>query len=204
MTIATYAELQSAIADFLNRQDMTSVIPTFIALAEAQIARDVRHWRMIEQTTLTVDGQYEAIPADWVETIRMVLSTSDRRRLETGSLNELMDRRHRDDTVGAPMLYAHVGDQFEFYPTPDGSYSVELTYYKTIPALSVSNTSNWLLTQAPDVYLYGSLIQSAPYLSDDQRATIWAGFYAASVSQLNAASDAARTSGSLRLRTRNQ
>ena len=204
MSITTYGELQTSVASWLNRDDLAAVVPTFIALAEAQIARDVRHWRMIEQTTLTVNDQYEAIPDDWVETIRMVLSTSDRRKLETGSLNELMDRRHVDDSVGAPMLYAHVGDQFEFYPTPDGSYSVELTYYRTVPALSGSNPTNWLLTQAPDVYLYGSLVQSAPYLSDDQRATIWAGFYAASVSQLNAASDAARTSGSLRLRTRNQ
>jgi len=204
MAITTYSELQASVASWLNRDDLAAVVPTFIALAEAQIARDVRHWRMIEQTTLTVNEQYEAIPDDWVETIRMVLSTSDRRKLETGSLNELMDRRHVDDSVGAPMLYAHVGDQFEFYPTPDGSYSVELTYYRTVPALSGSNPANWLLTQAPDVYLYGSLVQSAPYLSDDQRATIWAGFYAASVSQLNAASDAARTSGSLRLRTRNQ
>jgi hypothetical protein len=204
MAITTYSELQASVASWLNRDDLAAVVPTFIALAEAQIARDVRHWRMIEQTTLTVNEQYEAIPDDWVETIRMVLSTSDRRKLETGSLNELMDRRHVDDSVGAPTLYAHVGDQFEFYPTPDGSYSVELTYYRTVPALSGSNPTNWLLTQAPDVYLYGSLVQSAPYLSDDQRATIWAGFYAASVSQLNAASDAARTSGSLRLRTRNQ
>ena len=204
MAITTYSELQASVASWLNRDDLAAVVPTFIALAEAQIARDVRHWRMIEQATLTVNDQYEAIPDDWVETIRMVLSTSDRRKLETGSLNELMDRRHVDDSVGAPMLYAHVGDQFEFYPTPDGSYSVELTYYRTVPALSGSNPTNWLLTQAPDVYLYGSLVQSAPYLSDDQRATIWAGFYAASVSQLNAASDAARTSGSLRLRTRNQ
>jgi hypothetical protein len=204
MALSTYAELQAAVSTWLNRDDLTAVIPDFITLAEAQIARDIRHWRMIEQATLTVDAQYEDIPADWVETIRMVLSTSDRRKLETASLSEIMDRRHVDDSVGAPMLYAHVGDKFEFYPTPDGSYSVELTYYETVPALSVSNTTNWLLTQAPDVYLYGSLVQSAPYLSDDQRITVWAELYAAATMRLNMASDAARSSGTLRLRTRNQ
>jgi hypothetical protein len=204
MSIGTYAELQTAVASFLNRDDLTAIIPTFIDLAEAQIARDVRHWRMVEQATLTVDGQYEAIPADWIESIRFATTTGERRRIETASMNEIAALRERDNAEAAPRLVAHVGDQFEFYPTPDGEYTVELTYYETIPALSDVQTTNWLLTHAPDVYLYGTLIQSAPYLYDDARTQVWAQLYSAAVLRLNDASNAAAVSGPLRLRTRNQ
>jgi len=80
---------------------------------------------------------------------------------------------------------------------------LELLYYAKVPALSDSNTTNWLLTEAPDIYLYGSLLPSAPYLDEDERATTWAQFYAAAIQQLNQASDQARYSGSgLRLKVR--
>lgn len=204
MTVSTYSELQTAVADFLDRDDLTSIVPTFIALAEANIQRDVRHWRQITKTTFTVDEQYEDLPSDWLETIRLSLDSTNGRKLELGSLAEIMDRRERwEDAVGTPQLYAHVGSQFEFWPTPDGSYSAELLYYAKVPDLA-TNSTNWLLTYAPDVYLYGSLVHSAPYLQEDARIQAWAALYAASAGKLNAESAAARGSGTLRIRTRNQ
>ena len=66
MAISTYAELQSAVGDFLNRQDLTTVIPTFIALAEADLNRSIRHRSMLTRSTATIDSQFTALPTDFL------------------------------------------------------------------------------------------------------------------------------------------
>ena len=203
MPISTYAELKSAVADWLNREDLTAVIPSFITLAEADISRTLRDYRMEKRSTATLEAQYSALPADWVETIRIQL-TDGTHRLELVSDGALADmRRSRSDATGRPTHYAHTAGGLELFPTPDASYEAELVYVAKVPALSDSATTNWLLSAAPDVYLYGALVQSAPYLKDDARATIWAGLYQSAITNLNAASERARYSGSgLRLRNR--
>lgn len=194
MSITTYAELKSAIADFLNREDLTSVIPTFIALAEASLNRDLRHWQMEKRSTATFDGQYEALPSDWVETVRVKAGNYS---LDLMSQADMLDKREAyEDATGAPQFYAHTAGQLELYPTPDGSYSGELVYYAKIPALSDSNTSNWLLSLAPDAYLYGSLLHTAPYLKNDERVATWATLYSNAVKALNATSRAGKWGGS--------
>ncbi len=204
MTITTYATLKTAIADFLNRDDLTSVIPTFIALAEADIQRKLRHWRMETRSTAQLDTQYSAIPADWIESIRFYLTTGETSRLELISQAELIDRKQADGNVtGRPAYYAMTGSQFELYPVPDGLYTGELVYFGKVPTLSDSATTNWLLTHAPDVYLYGALIHSAPYLKDDARIQIWAALYQSAIDSLNDSSNDARHSGTgLRLKIR--
>lgn len=204
MTITTYATLKTAVADFLNRDDLTSVVPTFIALAEADMQRKLRHWRMEQRATAQLDTQFSAIPADWVETIRFYLTTGETSRLELISQAELIDRKQADSNVtGRPYYYAMTGAQFELYPVPDGLYTGELLYFGKIPALSDSATTNWLLTNAPDAYLYGALIHSAPYLKDDARIQIWAALYQSAIDNLNNSSNDARHSGTgLRMKIR--
>lgn len=203
MSIDTYAELQSAIADFLNREDLSAVIPTFISLAEADINRTLRDYRMEKRSTALVDAQYSALPIDWVETIRVQIA-GDTSRLELVSDGALADMRAaRSDTGGKPTHYAHTAGGLELFPTPDAEYTVEIVYFAKVPALSVTATTNWLLSAAPDVYLYGALTQSAPYLKDDQRAPVWAGLYQNAITSLNTASERSRYSGTgLRLRIR--
>ena len=204
MAISTYSELQSSIADYLNRGDLTSAIPTFIHLAEAQINRDVRHWQMENRATTTFDGRYATRPSDWIMTQRMHLTTGTTTAMTLISQQAMAEKRMTaSDTSGTPLFYSHSESQFELYPTPDQSYTAEVLYYQKIPALSDSNTSNWLLSYAPDVYLYGSLIHSAPYLAEDERSTVWAAMYQASVNQLNLQSESSKTSGAgLKLRVR--
>jgi len=204
MTIANYSQLKTAVADFLNRDDLTSVVPTFIALAEADMQRKLRHWRMETRSTAQLDTQFSAIPADWVETIRFYLTTGETSRLELISQAEMIDRKQVDGNVtGRPYYYAMTGAQFELYPVPDGLYTGELLYFGKIPALSDSATTNWLLTNAPDAYLYGALIHSAPYLKDDARIQIWAALYQSAIDSLNDSSNDARHSGTgLRMKIR--
>lgn len=204
MAITTYSELQSAIADFLNREDLTSAIPTFISLAEADMQRKVRHWRMEARANASIDTQFSAVPADWVETTRFYITDSQTSPLDLISMAEMVQRRQQtENTSGRPRYYAMAGGQFEVFPTPDGTYTAELLYFSKIPALSVSNTTNWLLTDSPDAYLYGALVHSAPYLKDDARAQVWAALYQSAIDTLNNASNAARFSGTgLRMKVR--
>lgn len=203
MPISTYSELQSAISDWLNREDLAAVIPSFISLAEADISRTLRDYRMEKRSSATLEAQYSALPADWVETVRLQL-TGSTSRLELVSDGALADMRAaRADAGGKPTHYAHTAGGLELFPTPDASYEAELVYISKVPALSVGAPTNWLLSAAPDVYLYGALTQSAPYLKDDQRTTVWASLYQSAISNLNMASERARYSGSgLRLRNR--
>lgn len=205
MTITTYAELQTAVADFLNRDDLTSTIPTFISLAEADMQRRVRHWKMEARLAVAYDAQFEDIPADWIETVSLYLSDAHGpRQVDLISRAEMLDRRYQSaDTGGLPRFYAMAGDQFEFFPTPDEAYTGELLYIQTIPALSDGNTSNWLLTRAPDAYLYGALAHSAPYLSEDARAAVWVAAYENAINGLNIESSRSKHSGSgLRIKVR--
>lgn len=193
MALSTYAELQDSIAAFLNRDDLTSVIPDFITMAEARLNRDLRHWEMETRSTATFDEQYEPLPNDWQEMIRVNLVGES--PIELVSQNVLLDMRERDNTAGKPRFYAITSGNIEFYPAPDDGYDGEILYYAKIPALSDSMTSNWLLAFAPDAYLYGALVHSAPYLQEDQRAQIWAALYQSAVDQLNAKSDGGKWGG---------
>jgi hypothetical protein len=197
MALTNYTELKSSIADFLNRDDLTSVIPTFIALAEAQINRDIRHWKMEKRATAQVDSEYSKLPNDWLETIQAHLVGSGTYSLNLASRDTIADKRMADnDAKGRPVYYSHADSSIELFPTPDATYTLELLYYGKIGALGDSTADNWLLLDAPDIYLYGALIHSAPYLQEDGRASTWAQLYGAAVQKLNEASERSRMSGS--------
>jgi hypothetical protein len=199
MAITTYTNLKSTISDFLNRDDLDSIIPTFIQLAEAQMNRDIRHWQMETRVSgqQSQGDQYMQVPADWTETIRLTLTAGGTSVLQLLGLDSMADRRSKaEDVLDTPRFYAHVRGEFELYPTPDEDTDFELLYYAKIPALSDSNATNWLLEYAPDVYLYGALGHSAPYLQEDARLAVWAQMYAASVQNLNNQSERVKNSGS--------
>lgn len=195
--MTTYTQLKADIADMINRSDLTSVIPTFIRMAEARINRDIRHWRMESRAETEIDSQFHALPTDWLETISFHTNADGTNPIELMSKAEMQKRRGRtDDATGRPSFYALIGGQFEFYPTPDGTYSSDLLYYAKTPALSDSNATNWLLDEAYDVYLYGSLLHTAPYLQEDERIQTWGALYLEAAGALNDASNKAEWSGS--------
>ena len=208
MAINTYTTLNSAIADFLNRDDLTSAIENFISLAESQINRDIRHWKMETRSSgqQSPGDEYSQVPADWMETIRFHITDNGTSPLNLISRAAMSDKRaSNEDATGTPTHYTHADSQFQLYPTPSATTNTELLYYAKTQALSSSNSDNWLLLEAPDVYLYGALLHSAPYLGEDERIAIWAQMYSAAVQQLNSTSDKAKYSGSgLKLKIRGQ
>jgi hypothetical protein len=194
---STYAELKDQVRNFINKPDIDQTIDTFIDLAEADIARKVRHWKMEKRATVQLDDQYSRVPTDWLESIRFYLSGGDTYELELASRAELLSRRMNSvNTSGRPKYYTMSDGAFEIYPTPDAAYTAELLYFSQNTALSDENTSNWLLSDYPDVYLYGTLAHTAPFLGEDQRLPIWAQLYQSALDGVNMASEKARYSGS--------
>jgi len=197
MPITTYSELQTVIADFLDRDDQTERIKTFIDLAEVNMGRLVRHWRMERRSTAILDTQYSALPTDFLEPIRLQVQANPPHALELVGQGELMSRREiTSDTQGKPRYYAITDGSIEAFPTPDANYTLEMVYYGRIPALTTSNTSNWVLQYHADAYLYGSLIHSAPFLGEDARMQTWAALYQSAIDAINMESDKAKSSGS--------
>lgn len=197
MSITTYAELKTSIADFLNRDDLTSTIPTFISLGEAQIARDVRHWKQEKRVTTSVDERYENLPNDWLELKFVSLTTGA--MLETVSPSNMADMRARSDTPGTPKYVRMTADQLEFYPTPSAATDISMLYYARVPSLTDAAPTNWVLSDAPDILLYASLMHSAPYLAEDARVQIWGSLYQSGVEKLNIENQRGRVTGPMRM-----
>ena len=195
-----YTALKTEIAEFLNRDDLTSIIPTFISLAESEFQRVFRHWKMEARTSgqQSAGDQYMQIPADWLETIRLHLTGNGTSAVTLMSRSAMADIRAKNENAStmAPYYYCHADSQFELYPTPSEDTDFELLYYQKIPVLSASNATNWLLDEAPDVYLYGALKHSAPYLAEDARVAVWEKMYSDAVIATNMAAEKARYSGS--------
>jgi hypothetical protein len=196
MALTTYNELKSSVADWLNRTDLTAVVPDFISLAEAQIERTLRTRQMIVRATASIDTEYSAVPADFLETKSIKLNTSPVTALAFESIDALDQLKATAYiAAGKPQYFGIVGGQIRVLPVPDSTYTAELTYYAKLTKLSSTVTTNWLLAQAPDVYLYGALMQAAPYLKDDARITVWSSIYMKGLEDLQVADDRSATSG---------
>lgn len=191
MAITNYTELQSAVAGWLARDDLTSRIPDFITLAEAKFNRVLMHPKMEARTTLTVDTnltspEFLTLPTDF-QTMRSarLSGVTGKPRLAFMTQTQMDDFRYSSDNVSdQPVYFSIVGTQIELAPTPTQNYTVEVVYRGNIPALS-SNATNWLLTLAPDLYLYGSLLEAAPYIQNDERIGLWASAVSTVIDQLN-------------------
>jgi hypothetical protein len=143
-------------------------------------------------TTLTVDTgatdpEFLDLPSDF-QTMRSarLSGVTGKPRLAFMSQTQLEDYRFSiDDVSDQPVYFSIVGDQMELAPTPNEDYDVEIVYRARIPALTSGNTTNWLLTLAPDLYLYGALLESAPYTKKDDRVPLWASAVQTVMEQLN-------------------
>lgn len=191
MALSSYVELQAAVASWLARDELTSYIPDFIRLAEAKFNRVLFHPQMESRDTLTVDTnlaspEFLDLPTDF-QTMRMVRLPDEvgKPRLQFLSQTQIDDYRYSIDNVaGTPTYFTIVGDQIELAPTPNEDMDIEVLYRANIPALA-SNSTNWLLTLAPDLYLYGALLEAAPFNRNDVRVALWGSAVATVLDQLN-------------------
>ena len=194
MALGTYSDLLASTADFLNRSDLTSVIPDFVTMAEADLNRTLRVREMSVRTRAPIDSQYVKLPADFLGMRNIDLLTDPITPMTYKNLQNL-DIHRVGDATGKPIYYSIMQNNIEFAPVPDGDYTIEIVYYQKVPPLS-ANTTNWLLDAHPDAYLYGTLQHSAPYLQSDERVGIWAGKYMQIIEQITTSDEKAKFSGS--------
>ena len=192
--IVDYASLQIAVTEYLARdQDTTLIarIPTFIQLAEAKFNRQLFVRQMESRATALTDvtssePEFISLPADFQSMRRIRLSSVTRKpHLEFMSGIQLDEYRSSIANVpGHPRYFTIFGDEIEVAPTPDADYTIEMVYRQNIPPLA-ENATNWLLALAPDLYLYGALLESAPYIKEDSRIQTWGLGFSTALSDLN-------------------
>ena len=196
MAISTYSELKTAIASWLDRSDLTDIIPDFIALAETRHKRDFKIRRMETRVTANTiaDTEYYTLPDNYVAMRNIKLNTDPKTPLDFLT-PEIMDRLNAGSSTGKPKAYSIKGNDIQLRPIPDGVYEIEIAYYKHFTALSDSNTTNDMLTNHPDAYLYGALVEAEPYLMNDKRITVWQQFYDRAKVDIIASNERDRHSG---------
>jgi len=173
MTISTYAELQDQVYKFLLRDSSdlvitTAQVQTFIQLCEAELNRELKIRILQDSATVSTvaDQAYASLPTDFREVIDFKFSdspvgikwvTPEEYRLKYTGLS------------GRPEAYTIIGTRIYFGPTPAAIHTLNLDYYKKIPALTDSNTTNVILTDHPDVYLYGALKHAGIQITDAEK-----------------------------------
>jgi hypothetical protein len=212
MAITDYATLQAAIQDYADNDALTDArVQLAIQLAEGEInqkltegleaGRKIRP--MVTRSDITVDAEYETIPTSPSElalpiSLEITSITDQPWRVTYVDPDAMVQMKQREELVRSeleqllnlaaapPKHYTIVGTEFRFFPDPEASYTVEFTRYCRLPALSDSNTANWLLTAFPNVYLYASLAQAMAWDVDGNAETWDSAFQRAMVAVLNA------------------
>lgn len=174
MAIADFTDLKASIADFMNRQDATSAIPSFITLGEAEMNRKLRVRQMVARATATLSDEFESVPADFCGELALTLDNTPTIQLEFCDADKInFEKSRRSTLTGTPEIYSIQGDDLQLFPAPTSFWTARMVYYRTIPALSDSRLTNWLLTKYPDAYLYGSLSQAGNWLRGEPRLPQW-------------------------------
>ena len=192
--IVDYASLQTAVTEYLARdQDATLIarIPSFIQLAEAKFNRQLFVRQMEQRATAVVnlassEPEFISLPSDFQSMRRVRLSSvTGKPCLQFKSGTQIDEYRFGISNVPArPRYFTVFGNELELAPSPDAAYAVEMVYRQSIPALA-PNSTNWLLALAPDLYLYGVLLETAPYIKEDARIQTWGLGLSSALSDLN-------------------
>jgi len=196
MSLTTYSELKTSVANYLGRSDLTSQIPDFISLAEIRLNRSIRIRQMLKTATATTTGGDPTVglPSDFLEIRDLHVSGNPRSPL-TYMSPSAFSRDARADESGKPVFYTMRGAEFELAPIPNTTYTISMLYYAKPTALSDANTSNVFMANCADALLYGALLEAEPYLMNDARLQVWSSLYNNAVASLNDSDDASEYSG---------
>ena len=197
MAISNYSELTTAVANWLDRDDLTLRIPEFIALAEARFNRALRLRSMeAKYSANTVAGQRNlALPTGYIQMRNFQVNTSPLTTLSYVT-PEIYDRIWGGSTSGTPKFYTILANEISLGPIPATVQEVEMLFYKNFEHLSSVVATNWLIINAPDVYLYGAMMQAEPFIMNDERVPMWKMALDEAISSLQEQDNKDRHSGS--------
>jgi len=197
MAIGTYAELQTAVDNWLARSDLAGRSPEFISLAESRMNRELETQSQEKRkvSTLTADDDYVTLPTD-VRRIRHARLNTDPTTVLQFLTPNAADDLWSSNGTGKPKYYSVAGNEIYLRPTPDSAYVLEIDYIASISSLSATNTTNTILTRHPDVYLHGTLAEAFGYLMDDQRQAQHDALFSRSIGEIKAEEDRVKYGGS--------
>jgi hypothetical protein len=208
MTISSYGDLQAAVANYLARNDLTANIPDFITLAESRIfygsddptypspALRIRAMEQVTDPTVyrTAPGsQLLALPGGFLQARTVSLEATQHVDLDFVTQKQL-SALWAGGAQARPRVYSFQGNALSFGPTPDAAYGVTMTYYQRFDPLATTPT-NWLLSNAPGIYLYAALLEAEPFLMHDERLPVWAGMLSSLTRSIMRADQADRFGG---------
>jgi hypothetical protein len=181
--LTTYSGLVTSAGLWLNRTDLSTLIPDFIVMVEERLNRILRVPEMEETVTISTDGERIDLPTDFRKARSLYLDTDPRLELECVTLGTLRTK-YAVQATGKPECYAISGSEIVLGPAPDDEYDLILTYYQDIPAITSTSETNWLITKHPSIYLYGVLIQAEFYGWNDERLPIIKGAWDEAIGEL--------------------
>lgn len=196
MSITTYATLTSAVADWLNRDDLTDQVPTFIQMGESELRRRLQGAHL-ETGTVALDSGLVTLPAD-VGAVQDVFLEANSRTYVLSQTDIAGVIMQRGGIAAQPTHYAVGQGELWLGPVPDQTYTGTLVYEPFL-ALSDTQTTNWALSEAPDGYLYAALIAASPYLKDDVRVPLWQERLDRVIRDVKVASDRKRYGGRMQM-----
>lgn len=173
--VMTYDSLTSMVLQYLERQDQAVVnaIPTFISLAEFEIAQEIKTLGQLQvvEANMTADNAILQKPARWRKTVSMSVTVAGKKQPVYLRKYEYLKSYWPDaDQTDVPLYYADTDwEHWYLAPTPDQDYAFEVLYYERISPLSSTNQTNWLTQNAPNAMLFGTLLQAMQFLKNDQR-----------------------------------
>lgn len=195
MAIASYSQLITAATEWLARDQDTFLInrlPDFITLFEAKANRKLFVRQMETRSTAAIDTlsdepEFISLPSDFQSMRRIRLSSvSGKPKLDFKNGTQLDEYRQSiGNAASQPVFFTIIGSEIELAPTPDANYTLEMVYRNKLTPLNVDNASNWLLQEAPDLYLYGVLLEASPYIGKDSRIQTWGLGYTTAIDDLN-------------------
>lgn len=168
MAITTFSELKTSIASWLARSDLTTTIPDFITLFEATANRRLRTRQMLTSTTLTPSSGAATLPTDYVGWKTVIPSGFSPLEYKDP---EWLRAAYTTSATDTPLFFTIEGTSLVTRPATD--QNIAFSYYQKVPVLSDSNTTNWLLTAHPDLYLFGSLVEANAFTIDANAAALW-------------------------------
>jgi hypothetical protein len=194
----TFSELQSDVRNYLERGYSAVLdpivfeqIPRLITLAERRITADLKLQGFIVAVTSTMQAGVAVYPKPdrWRETVSVNFGTgasnNTRKPLFARSYEYIRNYWPDDSETDQPKFYADYDyKHWIVAPTPDDAYPFEVMYYELPALLSTENQTNWLTEYAPQLLLYGTLLEATPFLKNDERIAVWQGFYDRSLAAL--------------------
>jgi len=176
MALTNYTTFTATVESYLARNDLTSVIPDFVQLAQIRMSRDLRTEAMLKVATTTPTDNKVAFPTDFLE-LREIHFQGNPPVLLEFQTPDLFFRNGQTTLSGRSHYFTMLGTEFQFAPSQDTSYTIQILYYAQPTFISSTNATNLYLTNYPDALLYATLAEAEPYLMNDPRIATWSALY---------------------------